>query len=499
MDNDVKTFSQIVNEGEQEKFKMKKGRTILFLAFIFFLVLDVFFFAEYRLRGDKSLGYKVIDSARGIIEQSGEVLSSIWEPEFKHTDDGLTSLLVVGIDARNVESKNGEFINTKPEGQAGTRNTDTIIQIVYDNNSNEVFMISIPRDMGVDVNKDCLEFHGSIQWVYDKAESNNCASGGIQTLSEVVEGITGIPVHYYAFVSLESFIDIIDEIGDTDEKGNKGIWIDNPEVVYEVYPKGEYGWENVYFPEGRQFLTSEQALKYARSRQITSDFGRAKRQQIVINAVKEKIMSSDTYLNPDKLLSLLNIFKKNAIFSIPNVEEIRAGITALEKVNTENIVNIVLTPELGGHEVLINKQPHDRLTAQYYMVPTHWKDCPGDEFCKVKEYLRNVINYPELVNENPKIFVYAVSKNSSGIPNFNNDTYEKLLLSNMPILLTESKYLAKYDTNDVAIIDFSSENEKFAKTLDILSDKLDTEIVDGSKYSFLRINKEDIAIIVKGD
>ncbi|MBN2016118.1 LCP family protein [Candidatus Dojkabacteria bacterium] len=490
-------INDIYEQKPKKKVRVRKGRIILLASFFLFLVLDIFLIVEYKARGVDAVGYQFMEKVTDAFESGANMVSSVWEPELKQ-DGNLTSALIVGIDSRNVEFNGTEFINTKPEGQHGTRNADTIIQIVYDHSNGNIFMISIPRDMGVDVNKECLEFHGSLHWVYDKGQAKNCPGGGVQTLIETVEGVTGVKVHYFAFFTFDAFRDVINAVGDINEKGERGVWIYLEEPVYELYPINDKGWESVYFPQGYQFLTADRALKFARSRKTSTDFGRARRQQKVISAVKDRIMSSETLTNPQKLYSLLQAFKKNTLFSEPSIEEIRAALNLSRDIDTNEIIHIVIDPELGGHEALINKQPHDRRGGPYYMVPTHWKECPGDEFCKVKNYLQNVIKNPDIYFEQATIFVYARKYGSDGKPNLNNPTYQALKANGLPIMLNESKYTANIQgDNDIVVFDFS--NGSKPETLEALSKELGVAVVPGSEAPYININKEDIAIVVKGN
>jgi len=491
------SISQEKSVNTTKTVKLRKGRIGLIVSFIAFLLLDLFLIGEYQTRGVNAVGYQLMEKVNEVFESGSNIVSSIWEPELKQ-DNNLTGVLLVGIDTRDVEFNGVEFINKDPKPEFGTRNTDTVIELVYDHSTGKTFMISIPRDMGVDVRKDCLTFHGSLHWVYDKAQSANCPGGGQQTLVETVEGITGIKIQYYAFVSLDAFIDVIEAVGETNDKGEKGIWIDIPEPVYELYPLGDYGWESVYFPEGHQFLTAERALKFARSRKASSDFARARRQQMVITAVKDRILSSDTLMNPKKVYSLMEAFKKNTLFSEPNIEEIRAGLNLIRDIGDAEITHIVIDPDLGGiKEGLINKQPHDRNTAQYYMVPTNWKECPGNEFCRVQEYLAKVIKYPDVYKEQAKVYVYGRGY-KDGSPDLDNNAYLSLKEDGIPVVLQESKYLANIENDeDIVIYDFS--NGEKQRTLDALSKKLGVPITAGSDASYVCINDEDIAIVVRAD
>lgn len=478
--------------------KLRKGRIVLIVSFIIFVLVDIFLITEFKARGGDALSYKMMQKVSSVLESGAGAISSIWKPELKK-DGRFTSVLLVGIDSRHVVFNGEEFINTTPGYTGGERNTDTIMQVVYDHDDGNIFMISIPRDMGVDVEKECLTFHGSIHWVYDKGQLANCPGGGEQVLVETVEKVTGIPVHYYGFVTLEAFVEVIDAVGEVDESGQKGIWLDVPEPVYDIYPITDGGWERVYFPEGNQFLTSEQALRYARVRQNSSDFARARRQQQVIEAVKNRIVSSQTLMNPKKIYSLIKAFQSNTLYTMPNIEEVRAGISIIRDVDTSEIVNIVLDPQLGGQkEYFLNKQPHDRLTAQYYMVPTHWRECPGNEFCRIHEYIQKIVDHPDVYEEQASVFVYANSYNDSWQPDLENSTYQDFKNNGLPLIIQESQFVSQIELEeDIVIFDFT-EGEKQA-TLNALSSKLGAEVRSGQEASSVRLNDEDIAIVVKGN
>ncbi|MCA9382900.1 LCP family protein [Candidatus Dojkabacteria bacterium] len=487
---------------KKKKSLWQRGKVLLFVSLVALALLIVI-----PITLDKYLATPNTETAQpesattksldigSLFDRGSNIIDSVLEPELKH-DNNITSVLIVGIDTRNVSFQNGEFVSTHPEGQAGTRNTDTIIQAVYDHANEQITLISIPRDLGVDVSLPCLEFHGSIHWVYDKAQSKGCPGGGQQVLVDTVEGITGIQIQYYGFVTLEAFTEIIDTIG-VEQGGKKGIYVNNPEQLWEVYPYGDTGWESVYFPQGDIFLSSEDALKYARSRQVTTDFGRARRQQIVIEAVKDRILTTETLLNPQKIMGLIQIFSSKTLFTQPTLEEIRASLDIIQNFNDKEITNIVLDPELGGHENYLNKQPHDRPGGPYYMVPTAWASCPEDNrFCEVQEFIARVMEQPELYNSDANIFVYGRGY-KNGKTNLDNSVYQDFKSANYPLNLAESKYTAGTSIGgDILIFDYS--NGEYKDVLDFLSLKLDTKILPGDKAPGLNINKEDITIVIQG-
>lgn len=407
----------------------------------------------------------------------------------------LTSALIVGVDARNVELQDGEFVNTRPEGQAGTRNTDTIMQVVFDHQTGNTFMISIPRDIGVDLSLPCMEFHGSIHWVYDRAERANCQIGGPGALKEAVTSITGIPIQYHVFVTLDAFHEIVDIVGEEHE-GDVGIWVDNPNEFWEIYPYNDYGWENVYFPQGLQFMDSDRAIRFVRSRQFTQDWGRAERQQIFIEAVKDRILSSDTLLNPARIVELLRLFQDKLLISELTFGEIVELIGIIQSVDTSNIVNIVLSPDFGGgREVLLNKQPHGRPGGPYYMVPTHWYDCPGNEYCKVQEYINDIIKYPKVYDEGPSVAVYSTERDETGNASFAGISYQNLRQAQLPLIFDEQSSLSNITAEDpIIVIDFADGAHPY--TLATLKEITGAQALPSSVAPNANPGNHDIVIIV---
>jgi anionic cell wall polymer biosynthesis LytR-Cps2A-Psr (LCP) family protein len=94
----------------------------------------------------------------------------------------------------------------------------------------------------------------------------------------------GVDVHHYVRIDLMGFVRIVDALG--------GIAIDvpGPLIDYE-YPTYDYGTTVVEFEAGPQHMDGERALAYARIRHGSSDFQRAERQQLVIEAIFRRLLS----------------------------------------------------------------------------------------------------------------------------------------------------------------------------------------------------------------
>jgi LCP family protein required for cell wall assembly len=488
----------VITKNKKKSKDSKVGRTMrlinfsfIFLALFIFL-LNGFFIYQYRVHG-----YTPTQAFSGVAQNSIQVIDTVWEPELKSTN-GYTAALIMGIDSRELQFDGEEFAGRD-------RDIDTIMQVVVNNESGDIFIISIPRDTGVTITEECANqarnFHKSINHAYKLAEDGSCPGGGPEMMQKYVTSITGFENHYYAIISYDAFRDIVDAIGD-EEGGKKGLYIDVPRNIQEYYPREQGGgFEAVYFPQGRQFIDSTDLLKYARSRKASSDFDRAKRQQQVVEAIQQKAMSSETLSDPIKLYNLYNSFQKNALFSELSIEDIRGGLSLAEKMDSDRIYKLVLDDNFGGLNSLMTrpsysgKGMHNR--PGYYLSPVAYNDpeclAADDEYCKVKQYLFNIYQSPDILAENSTIYAYANVRGAE----VTNSAFERGK-SNLQIPVSTSRWSlpGRSGWGEVQIYDFS--NGEKPKTKAALEEAFAVDIKPGSAAAFPEaINGEDFAIIVK--
>lgn len=162
---------------------------------------------------------------------------------------------------------------------------DTQIVVHVDPGSRSVSMLSIPRDLLVQV-----PGYGErrINAAYQLGETDKrVVPGGGPGLSIItIEQNFGIRIHYFAQVDFTGFERIVDSMG--------GVTLDVPRpLVDNEYPFLNYGFSRIYIPGGLQHMDGRTALRYARSRHADSDLGRAARQQQVLLALRQQGLSLD--------------------------------------------------------------------------------------------------------------------------------------------------------------------------------------------------------------
>lgn len=183
--------------------------------------------------------------------------------------------------------------------------TDTLIFVSVSLAKPKIVLVSIPRDI----------------WIPEIRAKINSAYywGGIALAKSTVGEILGQPIGYAMVLDLSSFKDIIDALGGVEVQVERAF-------TDEKYPiagrendlcngdkEFKCRYETVHFEAGRQILDGETALKFVRSRNAEgeegTDLAREARQQKVIAAIKNKILSWQTFLNPGKSLALFRILK----------------------------------------------------------------------------------------------------------------------------------------------------------------------------------------------
>lgn len=178
---------------------------------------------------------------------------------------GRLTILAMGLDRRPGETGLGY-------------RTDTMLLLSLDPRTNEIGMLSIPRDLYVDV-----PGYSGLRRINEPmvlGELQQRDYGPVLAM-ETVQYNLGIRVNHFVAVDFTAFIEIINALG--------GIEVDNPTVINDqTYPDMDYGYDPFYLAAGRQVLDGPMALKYARTRHGDSDIERGRRQQQVLFAILEK-------------------------------------------------------------------------------------------------------------------------------------------------------------------------------------------------------------------
>ncbi|RPA57770.1 transcriptional regulator [Aerococcus agrisoli] len=221
--------------------------------------------------------------------------------------------------------------------------TDVMMVFTINPTTNESTVISIPRDaLGPQSDTEDFDKLNHAYMNYDGIE------GTINSLQQYLD----VPIDYYVNVNMQGFMDVIDALG--------GV---------EVTPTLTFTQNGVSFTEGETTtLSGLEAMQYVRMRKSDpeGDIGREKRQQQLVEAVVDKVISLGTITNYNDILYALGDNVKTNV-SVENMfalqEKYLSAMDNLEKLVFENYEDLnldfgyyLLVPELERQEIVAKMQ-----------------------------------------------------------------------------------------------------------------------------------------------
>jgi len=221
------------------------------------------------------LGTPVLNAQGTAIAPAGLPTPVIVAPEAQLAQwDGASrvNILFIGLDYR-------DYIANE-----GPPRSDTMILFTIDPISKTAGMLSIPRDLWVNI----PGFgYSRINTAYASGEGNKLPGGGPGLAAKTVEQFIGVPINYFGQIDFHSFEEVIDTMG--------GLNICIPQKI-RIDPIGTKRPRTL--KAGCQKLWGYDVLAYARNRYTAEgDVDRSKRQQLVIMALRDQIFSPQNFTN----------------------------------------------------------------------------------------------------------------------------------------------------------------------------------------------------------
>jgi LCP family protein required for cell wall assembly len=253
-----------------------------------------------------------------------------------------TSLLVLGVDGENATSDE----------------TDMLMLLYLDAQARHAFLLSIPRDLYVEVPGYGQVRAGSVYGLGEQDETTD----GLALAQETISATVGLAVEHAALVRFDSFVRLIDAIGGVDVEIPHPI--DDPD-----FPDGHGGSDPFSIPAGTQHLDGATALRYARTRVVPAPgFDRTFRQRQLVLAAHDHVTRFD--LLPDLIAQAPTLWSaivgglettlslSNAIdLALPTASLTAADITTatLDECCTIQAGERVLLPQPDEIEALMNR------------------------------------------------------------------------------------------------------------------------------------------------
>ncbi len=295
------------------------------------------------------LGGKFVYNAHKLFH--GNILSILTTTKLKGEDNGRVNILLAGNSADDAGHSGGDL-------------TDSIMIMSIDTKNNQAFLLSVPRDLYVQIPG--TSSHSKINYAYVAGKNNDFAEdgypkGGMGELEQVISQDFGITLNYYALVNYSALKDAVNAVGGIDIN----IQSSDPRGLYD--PSIDYATHGplVKLTNGLHHLDGEAALDLARARGdsyysygfAASDFQRTKDQRDLLVALKTKAVTAGVLSNPAKLSSLSDAIGSNVKtdFSLSEVHRLYdltksisgSGIKSysLNSINGKNLLASYTTPD----------------------------------------------------------------------------------------------------------------------------------------------------------
>jgi len=329
-------------------------------------------------------------------------------------------------------------------GHDGPYLTDTIVVASFKPSTKQAALFSLPRDMIVQL---APGDYRKINSIYTIGEKEEVGSGG-PLMKKIVSETLDMPIHYYATVDFNGFVEMIDAIDGVD------INVERDFTDYQ-FPTYDDKWQTLSFTAGEQTMDGITALRFARSRHGNngegSDFARIKRQQKIILAAKDKVTSFNTLINPKKITDLFSIANEYTKTDMEPWEAVKL-VHLAKGLNTQSIITQSIDDRPGGYL----KSGISQRDGAYILQPV------SGNFKQIQTLVHNIFTLGAAFDEKAKIVI----QNGTPVPGLalnavnylNQMGYNVIRYGNSP----------NQDKITTVIYDYTGEKEKTRDSLEAI-------------------------------
>lgn len=272
------------------------------------------------------------------------------EQKLNGESNGRVNVLVLGMSGPGYES---------PEL------TDTILIASLNTQNKKVSLISIPRDLLIELPNTTLITRVNTLYLTKKQDDEKHHDYDLnhhtQLVTSKMQEITGLPISYVVLLNVMALEDMVNALGGVN------VFVDH-NIDDPMFPTTGYGHEKFTLERGWRLLDGATAQKYVRTRHdIRGDFGRMERQQQVIGAIISKARGLNLITDFPKIISLVSTLGNN-IQTNANTGEIKRAWSLSKGIDITQIKTMAID---GGRpeSLLVDYHPQLGTTIASTLVP----------------------------------------------------------------------------------------------------------------------------------
>jgi LCP family protein required for cell wall assembly len=293
--------------------------------------------------------------------------------------------------------------------EASGLNTDSMIIANYEPTTNQISLLTIPRDTKPSSGSYKINsvFHiGTKKKGISDLPKSDQKRKAAEYATQAISNLTNVPINYYVYLEIDTIKEIVDRLG--------GVYFDVPADL--IYPDPSQDL-NIDLKKGYQLLDGDKAEQLLRFRKPPYSLSRAsadlkkyydgsdlKRTEMQIRFINELIKQKVTLLNLPKLIPVINYGFNNVItnISLSDALNLASGFTKANKpeMNTFKLYGIDKRINDTDYFVYINKVEDVKTRERYDTQEII------DKFFKSKSGLfspdkQKAYDYDSVIRENP--------------------------------------------------------------------------------------------------
>lgn len=321
-----------------------------------------------------------------IILSAGLIIFIIWS--FNHPSE----FIINNINSKEAPSNtsfrepiNILFLGIAGDGSRGALLTDTIFVAHLDLKQKKIFIISIPRDLWVEVPKS--NYQSKINALYllnNKNATTFSKATSYNLIQEKIEEITGLQINYIFIFDLQGFGKVVDALGGIN------IYLDKP-IIDPLLTNPHNTSEIFNLSAGWHYLDGATAIKFVRTRYAPNgDFYRINNQHIIISALRDKINQLSNVWN---LITWFKIWQSISNHYFTNLDFNTAWelFNIFKNAKTNQIKYLTLSNQPPNNLLISSsiEQVNDNATSSVYiLLPKEG----FEQYQQIQQYIKNTIN-----------------------------------------------------------------------------------------------------------